>query len=112
MKISFLLHRSECWSAVGAEDGRVPAPGEAAGCHVTMPDTGMAAGPTCANAVRRCHQPGAMPAMAMAAPPCRLQPRRHVPRVAWPGVPPPPGGLFCQTFSELVLFDNTLAQVV
>jgi hypothetical protein len=40
------------------------------------------------------HQPGAMPAMAVAADPCRQWPRRHVPRVAW------------------LLFDNTLAQVV
>jgi hypothetical protein len=90
----------------------VPATGEAAGCHLTMPAMREAAGPTCANADERRHPPGAMPAMAVAAPPCRLRPRRHVPRVAWPGVPPPPGGLFCQTFSQVVFFDNTLAQVV
>jgi hypothetical protein len=35
-----------------------------------------------------------VPATAMAAGACRHWPRRHVPRVAWPGVPPLVGGLF------------------
>jgi hypothetical protein len=77
-------------------------------CHVGMPAVPQAAGPTYANGGPRRHLPGAMPAMTMAAPPCRLRPRRHVPRVAWPGVPPLGGGLFLQIFLKVVLFDISL----
>jgi hypothetical protein len=47
-------------------------------CHVTLPVTRMAAGPTRPNGAY-------VPAMATAAGACRQWPRRHVPRVAWPG---------------------------
>jgi hypothetical protein len=58
------------------------------------------------------HLPSTMPGLALAAPSCRLWPRRHVPRVAWPGVPPPRGGLFWQKISQGVLSGISLVQVV
>jgi hypothetical protein len=56
--------------------------------------------------------PGHAGAWALAAGPCRHRPRRHVPRVAWPGVPPLREGLFWQIFSEVVSFDISLVHVV
>jgi hypothetical protein len=53
-----------------------------------------------------------VPPMATAAGACRQWPRRHVPRVAWPGVPPLVGGLFRQKFSQVVFSSISLAQVV
>jgi hypothetical protein len=53
-----------------------------------------------------------VPALAVAAPPCQRRPRRHVPRVAWPDVPPPIGGLFWQIFRQVVFSSISLAQVV
>jgi hypothetical protein len=58
------------------------------------------------------HLPSTMPGLALAAPPCRLWLRRHVPRVAWPGVPPATGGLFWQKNSQGVLSGISLVQVV
>jgi hypothetical protein len=69
-------------------------PASAGQGHVDMPETAEAAGPTCPNGDRRRHLPPNMPALGMAAPPCRRWPRRHVPRVAWPDVLPPLGGPF------------------
>jgi hypothetical protein len=59
-------------------------------CHVTLPATRMAAGPT----TERSH----LPATATAAGAYRHWPRRHVPRVAWPGVPPLIGVFFDKKF--------------
>jgi hypothetical protein len=95
---------------------RVPPPRLPACRHVDMPDfplaAGPAAGPTRMNGDGRRLQPGHLPGLVEAAPPCRLWPRRHVPRVAWASLPPLPGGLFWQKISEVVLSGNTLAQVV
>jgi hypothetical protein len=44
--------------------------------------------------------------------PCRHWPRRHVPRVAWPGVPPTVEGPFRQKISQVVFCSISLAQVV
>jgi hypothetical protein len=64
--------------------------------------------------VCRCHvsDSGNVPALAMAASTCRLCQWRHVPRVSWPDLPPPRGGLFWQFFLQVVFFDNSLTEVV
>jgi hypothetical protein len=66
------------------------------GCHVTLPGLVEAAWPSWAKRPFGATLAGHMPAMAVAAPPCRRWPRRHVPRVACPGVPPLTGGPFWQ----------------
>jgi hypothetical protein len=59
------------------------------------------------------HLPHArVPPMATAAGACWHWPRRHMPRVAWPGVPPLVGGLFRQKFSRVVFSSILLVQVV
>jgi hypothetical protein len=99
-------------SSAAGRQGRVPAMRMAAGRHVTLQAVGEAAWPTWAKRPLGPTLPGHMPAMGVAAPPCRHWPRRHVPRVACPGVPPLRRGLFWQKFSEVVFSDITLAQVV
>jgi hypothetical protein len=90
--------------------GMPPPPLPAPPCHVDMPASPLAAGPTAADGGdrRRCN--GNMPELGTAAGPCRHWPRRHVPRVAWPGVPPLSRGR--QIFSEVVSFAISLVQVV
>jgi hypothetical protein len=55
---------------------------------------------------------GDMLALEVAACGCRHPSRRHVTRVACAIVPPPPGGIFCQIFSYVVLFDISVGQLV
>jgi hypothetical protein len=74
------------WQGAGTTDGGRH--------HISLPAMREAAGPTHTSSDGRRHEPGHMPATLVAAPPCRRRPRRHVPLVAWPDVPPPIGGLF------------------
>jgi hypothetical protein len=59
----------------------------------------MAAGPTTGLGGRWWRPSANMPALGMAARACRIWPRRHVTRVAWPDVPPLRCGPFWQIFS-------------
>jgi hypothetical protein len=99
------------WESVPVGGGSVPAMALAAGRHVDMPETAEAAGPTCPNGDERCHLLGHMPALTMAAPSCRRRPTRHVPHIAWPGVPPLSEGPFWQIILEVVFFVISLVQV-
>jgi hypothetical protein len=67
-------------------------------CHLSLPAPAQVVWSASSNVRRRRHLPANMPALGMAAPPCHRWPRRHVPRVAWPDVPPPLGVLFDKYF--------------
>jgi hypothetical protein len=91
---------------------RVPPPPLVARHHVDMPVSTQAAWPATLTVTATESSAEHLPALPTAAPPCRLRPRRHVPRVAWSRVPPLRGGLFCQNFSNVVLFDISVGQLV
>jgi hypothetical protein len=104
---------------VGISDGRtvvsaarVPPPPLVARRHIDMPVSSQAAWPAPLTATATESSAGHLPALATAAWGCRHRPRRHVARVACAIVPPPRGGLFCQNFSDVVLFDISVGQLV
>jgi hypothetical protein len=71
----------------------------------------QAAGPATLTATETESSVGHLLALAEAAGGCRHRPRRHIPRVAC-AIVPPPGGPFWQKNSEVVLFDNSVVQLV
>jgi hypothetical protein len=106
-------------SCVGISAGRrglsaagVPPPSLPARCHIDLPESPQAAGPTCPNGDGRRRLPGHLPALVVAAGWCRRWPGRHVPRVAWPDKPPLRCGLFWQKNLEMVFFTISLVQVI
>jgi hypothetical protein len=109
--------RHVAWRGGRGPCGSMPPPPLAAG---SMPPPPLAAGPTLSCSMP---PPHCMPPPSLAAGPtrpngferrwtCRQWQRRqgpaHVPRVAWPGVPP----LVGQKFSQVVFSSISLAQVV
>jgi hypothetical protein len=69
-------------------------------------------GPAAIAIAGTCRASANMPALGMAARACRIWPRRHVTRVAWPDVPTLRRGPFWQFFSQVVLFNVSVIQMV